>query len=46
MFAVLDGKWIVQYIDSESHFHFQGVEGNGIWHLDHPDAAGEFFKRV
>lgn len=44
--AVLDGKWIAQCIDSESNFYFQDGKGNGIWHLEHPDAAGEFFKKV
>lgn len=44
--AVLDGKWIAQCIDSESNFYFQDGKGNGIWHLKHPDAAGEFFKKV
>lgn len=45
MFAV-DVKWIVQYIDYVSNFHFLCVKGNRIWHLEHPDSTGEFFKRV
>ena len=28
VFGVLDVKWIVQYIDSESNFGFQGIEDN------------------
>lgn len=44
VFGVLDVKWIVQYIDSESNFGSQGIEDNWIWHLESSNTAWEFSK--
>ena len=44
VFGVLDVKWIVQYIDSESNFGFQGIEDNWIWHLEPSNIEWESLK--
>lgn len=44
VFGVLDVKWIVQYIDSESNFGFQGIKNNWTWHLEHSNTAWELSK--